>query len=78
MSKKTSIGIVGAGVAGLHLALLLQQRDVDATLYAERTAEEVAAGPLPNTVAHHHHTRARERQLGVNHWDDGEIGRAHV
>jgi 2-polyprenyl-6-methoxyphenol hydroxylase-like FAD-dependent oxidoreductase len=63
------IGIIGAGTAGLHLALLLRQRGVDATLYAERTADEVRAGPLPNTVAHHHHTRARERELGVNHWD---------
>jgi 2-polyprenyl-6-methoxyphenol hydroxylase-like FAD-dependent oxidoreductase len=65
-----SIGIVGAGTAGLHLALFLRQHGVDATLYAERTADEVLAGPLPNTVAHHHHTRARERELGVNHWDE--------
>jgi 2-polyprenyl-6-methoxyphenol hydroxylase-like FAD-dependent oxidoreductase len=63
------VGIVGAGTAGLHLALLLQQRGLEPTLYAERTADEVRAGPLPNTVAHHHHTRAREAQLGVNHWD---------
>jgi 2-polyprenyl-6-methoxyphenol hydroxylase-like FAD-dependent oxidoreductase len=65
------IGIVGAGTAGLHLALLLQQRGLEPTLYAERSAEDVRAGRLPNTVAHHHHTRARERELGVNHWDDG-------
>ena len=64
------IGIVGAGTAGLHLALLLQQRGVGVTVYAERTAEEVLAGRLPNTVAHHHRTRARERELGVNHWDE--------
>ncbi len=64
------IGIVGAGTAGLHLALLLQQRGAEATLYAERTPEDVRAGRLPNTVAHHHHTRARERELGVNHWDE--------
>ena len=31
---------------------------------------EVLAGRLPNTVAHHHRTRARERELGVNHWDE--------
>jgi 2-polyprenyl-6-methoxyphenol hydroxylase-like FAD-dependent oxidoreductase len=64
------IGIVGAGTAGLHLALMLQQRGVGATLYAERTADEVLAGRLANTVAHHRHTRARERELGVNHWDE--------
>jgi 2-polyprenyl-6-methoxyphenol hydroxylase-like FAD-dependent oxidoreductase len=65
-----AIGIVGAGTAGLHLALLLQQRGLEPTLYADRTADEVRAGRLPNTVAHHHHTRARERQLGVDHWDE--------
>jgi 2-polyprenyl-6-methoxyphenol hydroxylase-like FAD-dependent oxidoreductase len=63
------VGIVGAGTAGLHLALLLQQRGIEPTVYAELTADEVRAGRLPNTVAHHHHTRARERELGVNHWD---------
>ena len=64
------IGIVGGGTAGLHLALFLQQNGVEPTLYAERTADEVRAGRLPNTVAHHHRTRARERTLGVNHWDE--------
>jgi 2-polyprenyl-6-methoxyphenol hydroxylase-like FAD-dependent oxidoreductase len=65
----SDIGVVGAGTAGLHLALMLQQRGVGATLYAERSADDVRAGRLPNTVAHHHHTRTRERELGVNHWD---------
>lgn len=63
------IGIVGAGTGGLHLGLLLRQHGLEPTLYAERSAEEVLAGRLPNTVAHHHHTRTRERRLGVNHWD---------
>jgi 2-polyprenyl-6-methoxyphenol hydroxylase-like FAD-dependent oxidoreductase len=65
-----SIGIIGAGTAGLQLALLLKQNGVDATLYAERTSEEVRKGRLPNTVIHHYRTRARERNLGVNHWDE--------
>ena len=64
-----SIGIVGAGTAGLHLALLLQQRGVESTLYAERSAEDVRGGRLTNTVVHNHRTRARERLLGVNFWD---------
>jgi len=64
-----SIGIIGAGTAGLHLSLFLQQQGVDLTLYAERPADEVRGGRLPATVAHHHHTRARERDLGVAHWD---------
>ncbi len=65
----SDIGIIGAGTAGLHLALLLQQRGLEPTLYAERTADEVRGGRLPNTVAHNYRTRARERALGVNHWD---------
>jgi 2-polyprenyl-6-methoxyphenol hydroxylase-like FAD-dependent oxidoreductase len=46
------VGIVGAGTAGLHLALLLRQRGLEPTLYAERTPDEVRAGRLPNTVVH--------------------------
>jgi hypothetical protein len=50
---------MGAGTAGLHLALPLQQRGLSPTLYAERPPDEVRAGRLPNTVAHHHRTRGR-------------------
>lgn len=67
------IGIIGAGTAGLQLALLLQRNGVDATLYAERTADDVRNGRLPNTVIHHYRTRARERALDVNHWDETGI-----
>jgi 2-polyprenyl-6-methoxyphenol hydroxylase-like FAD-dependent oxidoreductase len=68
------IGIVGAGVAGLHLGLFLQSHDVPVTIYTDRTAEQVADGRLLNTVAHHHHTLERERALGVDHWDAAEYG----
>ena len=64
------IGIVGAGTAGLQLALLLKRNGAEPTLYAERTADEIRGGRLPNTVIHNYRTRARERLLGVNHWDD--------
>jgi 2-polyprenyl-6-methoxyphenol hydroxylase-like FAD-dependent oxidoreductase len=70
----TSIAIVGAGVSGLHLGLFLQQHDVPATIYTDNTADQVAAGRLLNTVAHHHHTLERERALGVHHWDADEYG----
>ncbi|MGD8323181.1 MAG: monooxygenase, partial [Gammaproteobacteria bacterium] len=65
-----NIGIVGAGVAGLHLALYLQQRDVDATIITDRRPEEYRDLPLLNTVAHHSSTLERETALGVNHWTD--------
>ena len=64
------IGIVGAGTAGLHLALLLQTRGLEPTLYAERTADEVRHGRLSNTVVHNYRTRAREREIGANQWDE--------
>lgn len=70
----TSIAIVGSGVSGLHLGLFLQQHDVPVTLYSDKTAEQIAAGRLLNTVAHHHHTLERERALGVHHWDASEYG----
>lgn len=65
-----NIGIVGAGIAGLHLALYLQQQGIDATIITDRTPDELEKGRLINTVAHHHTTLAREEALGVNHWPD--------
>jgi hypothetical protein len=56
----TSIAIVGAGVAGLHLGLFLQKNDVPVRICTDKTPEQVAGGRLLNTVAHHQHTRERE------------------
>ena len=66
------IAIVGAGVAGLHLGLLLQQQGVDVTIYADRAPDAIRSGRLPNTVALVGATRGRDRALGVNHWDAPE------
>lgn len=70
----TDIGIVGAGTAGLHLGLLLRQHDIPVTIYTDRSAEDVRTGRLPNSVAHHAVTVARERELGVDHWPVEEYG----
>ena len=67
------IGIVGAGIAGLHLALYLQKHGVDATLITDRAPKEYRNIRLLNTVAHHHVTIAREDFLGVNHWSDPKL-----
>lgn len=68
-----SIGIIGAGIGGLHLALYLQKSGIEATILTDKTPEEVADGRLLNTVAHHSVTIARENELGVNHWDDPDL-----
>jgi 2-polyprenyl-6-methoxyphenol hydroxylase-like FAD-dependent oxidoreductase len=68
----THIGIIGAGVAGLHLGLFLKQRGIEATIYTEKTPAEQFGSRLPALVARSGHTRERERLLGVNHWDAGE------
>jgi 2-polyprenyl-6-methoxyphenol hydroxylase-like FAD-dependent oxidoreductase len=67
---KRSIGIVGAGIGGLHLALYLQKHGVDATIITDRAADEYRNSRLLNTVAHHSVTIAREHELGIHHWDD--------
>jgi hypothetical protein len=68
------IGIVGSGIAGLQLGLYLQQHGIPATIYSDRTPEQIRAGRLPNSVARFEHTRARDRQLGVDHWDAPDFG----
>lgn len=65
-----NIGIVGAGTAGLHLALYLQQQGIDATIITDKEPDEYRSSRLLNTVAHHNTTLERESALGVNHWTD--------
>src|SRR5262245_33290411 len=64
-----NIGIVGSGIAGLHLGLFLQKHGVDATLYSDRSPDQIRSSRLPNLVARFDHTRERERALDVDHWD---------
>ena len=64
------IAIIGAGIAGLHLALQLQQQGLSPTLYAELPAEQMRADRLRNTVLLLGTALGRMRELGVHHWDD--------
>ncbi len=68
----TTLGIVGSGIAGLHLALYLQKQGIKATVYSDRSADEIRSGRLPNTVALMGATRARDTALGTNHWSAPE------
>ncbi len=73
-TPSSGIAIVGSGVAGLHLALLLQQQAIPVTLYSDQTAAQLASGRMLNTVAHHNTTVKREQALGIDHWDLAEYG----
>jgi 2-polyprenyl-6-methoxyphenol hydroxylase-like FAD-dependent oxidoreductase len=64
----TSIGIVGAGISGLQLALRLQQLGVHATVYSAQTVDELASGRPRNFPARFGPTQRREEQLGVFDW----------
>ncbi len=74
----SSIGILGAGIAGLQLGLYLQQQGIPCTIYTDRTPAEIRASRLPSTAALLGSTRARDQALGTNHWDDDAFGCFHV
>jgi 2-polyprenyl-6-methoxyphenol hydroxylase-like FAD-dependent oxidoreductase len=63
------IGIVGGGVAATQLGLLLRGRGIPTTIYSEKTPAQHLASRLTNVVCRNGPTRARERSLGVDHWD---------
>jgi hypothetical protein len=67
----TTIGIIGAGVAGLQLGLHLRQAGITTTIYTDRTADQLLASRIANIVIRSAPTRERERRLGVAHWDTG-------
>jgi 2-polyprenyl-6-methoxyphenol hydroxylase-like FAD-dependent oxidoreductase len=67
------IGIIGAGIAGLHLGLYLRQHGIGVTIVSDRTAEEITKSRLPNTAAHFAVTIDREKMLGVDHWSNPEF-----
>jgi len=73
-----SIGIVGSGIAGLQLGLFLQKHGVDATIYSDRSPDEIRASRLSNFVVRFDHTRERERALEVNHWDFADFAVTYV
>ncbi|MEU0789906.1 styrene monooxygenase/indole monooxygenase family protein [Amycolatopsis sp. NPDC005961] len=63
------IGIVGAGQAGLVLAIGLRHQGYDVTVFAERSAEDVRGGRLVSNQCLFHPALERERALGVNFWE---------
>src|SRR5690242_9596660 len=74
----THIGIVGAGIAALHLGLRLRQLGIACTILTDRSPEQVTAGKLANTIVHWPETLTRERVLRVSHWPAETFGFRHV
>jgi predicted NAD/FAD-binding protein len=60
--SKTKIAIIGAGQAGLQLAMsLLDKKDYEVSLFSNRTSEEVANGSLMATAIMFQNKRQIER-----------------
>ncbi|HCF99248.1 MAG TPA: monooxygenase [Chloroflexi bacterium] len=67
------IGVIGAGAGGLHLGLFLQKHGVETMLFSERTPDEIRSSRLPNTAIHWHNVVSHDRELGVDHWEGGQV-----
>ena len=58
-----TIAVVGVGIAGLHLALLLQRAGLDPVLYGDRAPDDLRSGRMLNTVARFGRIRRLEQEL---------------
>jgi 2-polyprenyl-6-methoxyphenol hydroxylase-like FAD-dependent oxidoreductase len=61
--------IVGAGQAGLQLALGLQGDGHDVTVMTDRTPDEIRGGRVLSTQCMFDTSLSYERALGLNLWD---------
>ena len=62
--------IVGAGQAGLQLALGLQSHGYDVTVMTNRTADEIREGRVLSTQCMFDTALRSERDLDINFWED--------
>lgn len=62
--------IVGAGQAGLQLALSLQSAGYDVTVMSSRTPDELRSGRIMSTQVMFSPSLKLERDRGLNFWDD--------
>lgn len=64
------IAIVGAGQAGLQLALGLLDADYEVTLVSDRTADQIKNGRVMSTQCMFSDALDTERRLNLNFWED--------
>ncbi|MFC7592147.1 FAD-binding protein [Nonomuraea antimicrobica] len=62
--------VVGAGQAGLHLAIGLLQHGYDVTVVSNRTPESIRDGRVMSGQAMFGTAQAHERELGLDRWAD--------
>jgi hypothetical protein len=65
---KKSIGIVGSGTAGLHLAYAFRN-DFDVTIMDSRSADQIKNGRIMSTQVHLSSTKAREDRFQMPKWE---------
>lgn len=66
-----TVAIIGAGPVGLHLGFALLKNGLKkVTIFSDRTAEEYGNAKLTNTAAFFSYVQQKERDLGINFWDD--------
>ncbi len=61
--------VVGAGQAGLQLALGLQSQGYDVTVMSNRTADEIRGGRVMSTQCMFHTALQHERDIEANFWE---------
>src|SRR3989344_3867290 len=64
------IAIIGAGQAGVQLAIGLQKQGLTVHLYSDRTAEAIRNGRVLSSQGVFHTALKYERELGLNFWDN--------
>ena len=62
--------IVGAGQAGMQVALGLQEAGYEVTVVTDRTGEEIAAGRVLSSQCMFDAALQNERDLGINFWEE--------
>jgi Styrene monooxygenase A putative substrate binding domain len=70
MSEARSFTIVGGGHSGLQLACGLVDAGHKVRVVQNRTAEEIAKGPVLSSQSMFHLARQYERDLGLNYWEN--------
>lgn len=65
---REAIAIVGAGQAGLQLAIALKRKNFDVTLFSNRTSKQILSGKILSSQGMFHSALSIERSLEIDFW----------